>query len=428
MEPVPAQGGGAGGGAGGGGGGTTPLPPVPVAFVNWENLGVHPLDVTPDGTTLLVCNTPDNRLELFDLSSGEPVALGAVAVGLDPVTVRAVSDAEAWVVNHISDSISVVDLVARRVVATLQTLDEPADVVFAGGKAYVSCSQANAVQVFDVADPAAAPVTIAVRGEEPKAMAVGPGGNEVFVAMFESGNRTTVIGGGIADDTTVAFPPNVVNDPEGPHGGVNPPPNDGAVFAPAQRPGNPTPPPVSLIVKQDSAGAWRDDTGADWTEFVSGDKASRSGRPRDWKLLDHDVAVIDTATNAVRYVSDCMNVCMSIAVASDGRVVVVGTEATNEIRFEPLLKGRFVRVHAATFDAASAPAAVDLNPHLDYADATVPQAQRDLSLGDPRGIALDEAAARVYVTGMGSNNLGVFDDAMNRVGLIEVGEGPSTLR
>ncbi len=33
------------------------------SFVNWENAHVHPLDLTPDGQSLLAVNTADNRLE-----------------------------------------------------------------------------------------------------------------------------------------------------------------------------------------------------------------------------------------------------------------------------------------------------------------------------------------------------------------------------
>src|SRR6185436_12663015 len=101
------------------------------AFVNWESPHVHPLDLTPDGRFLLAVNTPDNRLEVFSLETGTPVSLFDVAVGLDPVSVRARSNREVWVVNHVSDSVSVIDLVTRNVVATLKTDDEPADVVFA---------------------------------------------------------------------------------------------------------------------------------------------------------------------------------------------------------------------------------------------------------------------------------------------------------
>jgi YVTN family beta-propeller protein len=416
----------------GGGGGSTitvsPLPAAPSLFVNWENLSVHPLALTPGGATLLVCNTADARLDVFDVTGGAPVAAGSVTVGLDPLSVRARSDTEAWVVNHVSDSVSVVDLPTLRVRATLRTLDEPADVVFAGGRAWVSCSQANAVQVFDPLNLAAAPVTIPIEGEEPTAMAASADGSEVYVAIFHSGNRTTVLGGGIDPDGTLgdeAFPPNVVSDATGPHGGVNPPPNSGAAFDPPMAPANPAPPPVSLIVKRDGLGAWRDDTGADWTPLVSGANAARSGRQQGWELLDHDVAVITTATRAVRYVGDCMNVCMAIAVRGDtGEVLVVGTDATNEVRFEPVVGGRFLRVELASVGAGG-PEIHDLNPHLTYATGTVPGALRDQSLGDPRGIAWDAAAERGYVTGMGSNNVVVIDGDYARVGRIEVGEGPT---
>ncbi|NOX57588.1 MAG: hypothetical protein GXP29_01855, partial [Planctomycetes bacterium] len=98
-------------------------------FVNWENGHVHPLDLTPDGTRLLAVNTADNRLEVFDTSTPTPTHIGSIPVGLDPVSVRSFGDDTAWVVNHISDTISVVDLNAMNVVATVDTEDEPADVV-----------------------------------------------------------------------------------------------------------------------------------------------------------------------------------------------------------------------------------------------------------------------------------------------------------
>src|SRR5215471_5380736 len=57
-------------------------------FFNWETAPVHPVAISPDGTKLVVCNLPDDRLEVFDITSGKPVALTNVPVGLDPVTVR----------------------------------------------------------------------------------------------------------------------------------------------------------------------------------------------------------------------------------------------------------------------------------------------------------------------------------------------------
>jgi YVTN family beta-propeller protein len=126
-------------------------------FVHWETPHVSPIALDAAGQRLLVCNTPDARLEVLDLSSGAPVPLVAIPVGLDPVTVRLRGGDEAWVVNSISDSISVVDLAAGSVVRTIRTADEPADVVFAGNpvRAFVSCSQPNLVQVFDPDAPGA---------------------------------------------------------------------------------------------------------------------------------------------------------------------------------------------------------------------------------------------------------------------------------
>src|SRR4029079_161370 len=99
-------------------------------FVNWESPPVHRVDMTPDGATLLVTNTADDRLEIFTLGGPLPVHAASVPVGLDPVAVRARTNGEAWVVNRVSDSVSIVDLAAHNVRATLHPGDEPADVVF----------------------------------------------------------------------------------------------------------------------------------------------------------------------------------------------------------------------------------------------------------------------------------------------------------
>ncbi|MCH7799888.1 MAG: hypothetical protein IID28_15830, partial [Planctomycetes bacterium] len=85
-------------------------PPAAFAqtFVNWESPHVSPIDLTPDGSLLLAVNTADNRLEVFTVSGSGLASLGSVPVGLDPVSVRARTDTEAWVVNHVSDTVSIV--------------------------------------------------------------------------------------------------------------------------------------------------------------------------------------------------------------------------------------------------------------------------------------------------------------------------------
>src|SRR5918996_870227 len=101
-------------------------------FRNFESPQVHPLAITPDGTRLLAVNSPNATLSVFQLSSGTPVLTAEIPVGLEPVSVAARTDREAWVVNWLSDSVSVVDLASGNVVRTLDVGDEPTDVLFAG--------------------------------------------------------------------------------------------------------------------------------------------------------------------------------------------------------------------------------------------------------------------------------------------------------
>ena len=403
------------------------------AFVNFETPHVHPLDLAPNGRTLAAVNTSDNRLEIYDVAGGRPVHRSSVFVGLDPVSVRFLTNNIAWVVNHVSDSVSVVHVGQARVLGTIATLDEPADVVFAGRpqRAYVSCSQVDQVMVFNPKNLRAAPRIVEIEGEDPRALAVSGDRLHVYVAVFESGNGSTVLMGGLEDDDDIrdVVPANVVSDPAGPYGGQNPPPNAGSSFNPPMSSAMPSPPPVAQIVKQDERGRWMDDNGADWTAFVSGAQASRSGRPEGWHLIDHDVAVIDTTDLSVSYVEGLMNANMALAVnPRTGAVSVVGTDAINEVRFEPNLNGTFLRVNVALAEPSGATSVVDLNPHLTYRAPRIPQAERTKSIGDPRGIAWNGAGTRAYITGMGSNNVIVIDAAGRRKGqrdTIRVGQGPT---
>ncbi len=377
--------------------------PAQTGFYNFETPPIHPVEVTPDGSRLLVANTADHRIEIFDLTGAWPVQVGSIDVGLEPVAVRARTNSEIWVVNHVSDNVSIIDLPSMRVTASVNVGDEPCDVVFAGAplRAFVSISQRNQVRVLDALNPLGAQQTVNIEGEEPRALATD--GTRVFAAILDGGNKTTII------------PREVVSDPTGPYAGQNPPPNDGAAFFPPIAGGLGVPPRVALIVKKTGA-QWLDDNGGDWTSRVT------------WDLNDHDAAIIDANTLSVTYAGGLLTTNMSIAVnPASGLVTVVGQEATNHIRFEPNLTGTFVRVHAAEFDPATPALSLptDLNPHLTYLAGTIPQAQRDQSIGDPRGIAWNAAGTRAFVTGMGSNNLLVLDSALNRVARLDLGTGPT---
>jgi DNA-binding beta-propeller fold protein YncE/mono/diheme cytochrome c family protein len=395
------------------------LAPVAVGkdFANFEVPHVSPVALTPRADRLLVVNTADDRLEVFRIAGGRLVHDGhraSVPVGLSPVSVRARDDREAWVVNHISDSISVVDLDTMQVVRTLRPGNEPADVAFvatpAGARAFVSLGLPNEIAVYDLADPERPPTRLPIRGHRPRALATD--GRSVFAAIFEAGNGTTIVPRERVSSALNPYP-----------GAPNPPPNQGTGFAPALA--TPGAPREGLIVRKDRDGRWRDGNpaigqgdlrGADWSAAV------------DWDLHQHAVAVIDAASLGVSYVRRVLTTQTQLAVRpADGRLLVIGTEALNWTRFESQLNGRFLRVMAAVADPAGAGSVerVDLNPHLDYTAPSVATAVRRASVGDPRGIATDPAGERIWITGMGSNNVVALDGSLRRVGLATVGEGPT---
>ena len=99
--------------------------PALASYTNFEASHVHPIALTPSGTRLLVVNTPDAMLEIYAVDvDGALLHSSSVPVGLEPVSVIARTDAEAWVVNQLSDSVSIVDL-STSVVRTLRVGDEP---------------------------------------------------------------------------------------------------------------------------------------------------------------------------------------------------------------------------------------------------------------------------------------------------------------
>lgn len=458
----------------------------PSSFVNYETPHVHPLDETPDGKFLLAVNTAEGSLLAFNLESGNLHLQDVIMVGLDPVSVRARTATEWWVVNSISNNISVVDLHAQAVVASIDVCHSPGDVVFAGSprKAIVSCTRPNRLVMVD---PTSRTVvgSINIAGESPRALATSADGATVYAAIFESGTPTTILVG----DTNDPRINNVTQYAGGPWGGVSPVPNNGKTYNPPINPANPPPPPVSTIVyktgdgffqgstpcstaifgrpvtgqarncwSQDpstqtwticaqeggtcsftglrrvifgaggytSSGRWQDDINGDWTSIVTGDLSAISNRVVHWDLPDRDVAILNVASGKVTYQTRLMNAVMAISVnPSNGQVYVVGTDATNSIRFQPVLNGKFLRVNLARFTPGKSPAVVDLNPHLNYATSTVPLEQRLHSIGDPRGIAWTSDGRRGYITGMGSNSVVVVNRSGARCASVTVGKGPT---
>src|ERR1041384_7700356 len=118
-------------------------------FVIFEGKQTSPIRLSPDGTRLFAVNTPDSRLSVFDVSNpGNPILIAEIPVGIEPVSVNPLNNDEAWVVNEVSDSISVVSVSRHIVTDTIYVKDEPADVAFANGRAFVTAARKNQVRVF----------------------------------------------------------------------------------------------------------------------------------------------------------------------------------------------------------------------------------------------------------------------------------------
>jgi DNA-binding beta-propeller fold protein YncE len=78
------------------------------SFITFESGHVRPLALSPDGSKLFVVNTPNNTLVIYNITPrGGLFKQAEVSVGLEPVAVAMRHSGEVWVVNHLSDSVSI---------------------------------------------------------------------------------------------------------------------------------------------------------------------------------------------------------------------------------------------------------------------------------------------------------------------------------
>ena len=330
-------------------------------FVNFEGKQTAPVRLSPDGSRLFAVNTPDNRLSVFDVSNPlNPILIAEIPVGLEPVSVNPVNNDEAWVVNEVSDSVSIVSVSQHIVTDTLYVKDEPADVVFANGRAFVSCARNNQIAVFDQVTHANV-ANIPVFGENPRSLCVNSNGTKVYAAFALSGNRTTLI----------PFP--------------NAPPQP-----PPTNPNLPAPPQVSLIV---------DATDTNWTNFVK------------FTMPDNDIVEIDTASLAVtRYFSRVGTVNFAVAVRpGSGDLYVANTDARNLTHFEPVVRGGFVTNQVCRVNITNgAVTRFDLNAGFAYTN--FPNlANQSNALAQPTAIAFGPSGANYFVTAFGSDRVALVD-------------------
>ncbi len=408
------------------------------SFVNFESGHVRPVALSPDGNRLFAVNTPDNRLAIYDITVGGLTLAAEVSVGLEPVAVatrtNAASRTEAWVVNHLSDSVSIVevdpaDVTASRVTRTLLVGDEPRDILFAGtgnGRAFITCAHRGQnragdpqlttegigradVWAFNVNSLGAAlggtPIggaPLVLFADTPRALAKSPDGSIVYVAAFNSGTQTTTVLEGIVNGL----------------GGLPPPPPGTT----APQPG----PSTGLIVKFDPmSGQWRDEIARDWGAQVVFD------------LPDLDVFLVNANATPPALVGGANSVAnvgstiFGMAVNPQNAKVYVGhLKARNEVRFEPNLQANLAQSHI-TVITGTTPLDVHLNPHVVYGQPGSPT-ESEQSLAFPVDLAVSADGNTVYVAAFGSGKVGILDASDLEAETIteaqvDVGVGPSGL-
>ncbi len=421
-------------------------PTTPSAFTTFESGQVRPLAISLDGKKLYAVNTPDNRLEIFKITATSLIHQHSVPVGLEPVAVAATLNGEVWVVNHLSDSVSIVDTSTSLpfVKQTLLVGDEPRDIVFAGSlynKAFISTAHRGQnspygpeqmpddpgqvtqpgigradVWVFDAnntgSGPGGTPLTIhTLFTDTPRALTVSANGSTVYMAGFHTGNRTAVIAeGAVCNGGSTA--PACTN-----FAGVTAP---GGLPAPNADISGTTAPEVGIIVKK-TGDQWLDERGThDWSNQVR------------FNLPDYDVFAIDadatTPGHLTAYSGIGTILYNMITNPVTGKVYVTNTEATNHIRFEGTRNstahssviGHLHEARISIIDPEFIPrnpgATVDqtvvsrhLNKHIDYNQVPSPPAVKEHSLATPTGMAISSDGKTLYVSAFGSSKIGIFD-------------------
>jgi len=380
-------------------------------FINFESGQVRPLALSPDGKLLFVANTPANCLEIYSVAGDQLKRVSAVQVGLEPVAVAVRNNNEIWVVNHLSDSVSVIDIAsAPYVKRTIQVGDEPRDIVFAGSngnRAFITTAhrgqnhleftldelrkpgigradvwifdaeKINRERLFKKPEPLS---ILSLFTDTPRALAVSADKKTVYAAGFLTGNQTTVLDE-FNTDHQKALPNTDINGVAAPRSG--------------------------LIVKFNGS-KWLDDAGKDWSETVM------------LSLPDKDVFAIDAEAiepTITREYAQVGTVLFNMAVNPvSGSLYVSNTEANNIVRFEgPGSHGPNVRSHTVdnriTVIRKNSVTPVHLNSHVDFSlpiGVPLSAQQKAKSLAQPMEIQVSRDGTKAYVAAFGSAKIAII--------------------
>jgi DNA-binding beta-propeller fold protein YncE len=403
-------------------------------FIEFESGQVRPVALSPNGSRLFAVNTPNNTLEIFGITPTGVALQARVPVGLEPVAVAARNDTEVWVVNHLSDSVSVVTLDGTpRVVSTLLVGDEPRDIVFAGSPSRAFITTAHRGQhrtdpsistVPGAGDPQLttpgvgradvwvfnpAALGTAVGGrpirimtfftDTPRALAVSPDKATVYVAGFHSGNQTTAIFEQLICNNFNVNTPCTINGATMPGGQLGPSTNFEGKRAPR----------VGMIVKfNNNAQQWQDELGRNWNNAVR------------FRLPDRDVFAVNanTLTQTAVFAHVGTTLFNMATNPISGKLYVSNTEAFNQVRFEGpgLFGGSTVQGHLAeTRVTVIGPSVTPrhLNKHIDYTklagEPGFDPTAKNHSLSTPLDMAVTSDGRTLYLAAFGSSKIGVFD-------------------
>jgi DNA-binding beta-propeller fold protein YncE len=340
------------------------------------------------------------------------------------------------VVNHLSDSVSIVDLSGTpRVVRTLLVGDEPRDIVFAGSpeRAFITTahrgqqrSDPSIASVPGAGDPqlttpgvgradvwvfnpaslgntvGGLPLRImSFFADTPRALAVSPDRSTVYVAAFKSGNQTTTL---LQALVCQGFKPNLPclaqNGKIMPGGNPGPKTNFEGKQAPE----------VGLIVKFNKAtGKWEDELKRNWNNAVR------------LSLPDLDVFAVDanSLTQKAAYPGVGTVLFNMVTNPVTGKVYVSNTDAVNEVRFEGpgnfgghTVQGKLAQTRITVISGGNVYPR-HLNKHIDYAklpsDPAFDWSMKNHSLATPLEMAVTGDGRTLYVAAFGSSRIGVFD-------------------
>jgi DNA-binding beta-propeller fold protein YncE len=386
-------------------------------FTAFESGQVRPLALSPNGQRLFVVNTPDNRLEIFKVTADGLAHEESVPVGLEPVAVAARNDHEVWIVNHLSDSVSVVQLngPVAHVKQTLLVGDEPRDIVFAGpggSRAFITAAHRGQNAPFDpqLTTPSVGradvwvfdanklgqgvggtPISIInLFCDTPRALAVDASGERVYAAAFNSGNRTALV------------PANAIPNSGEADGGI-PLPNVNHAGVPE--------PEMSLIVKHDGE-HWVDEIGRIWDDQIK------------FNLPDKDVFVIDASAAVPELVPGTDGYFTGVGTTLfnmivnpvTGKVYVTNTEALNHVRFEgpglfadSTVRGHVVDNRITVLDQSGAHPRL-LNKHIDVQSEFGPVTNEvnALSVSQPLGMAISGDGEVLYAAVLGNDKVAIY--------------------